>query len=92
MKFRVTPMRDRGVRFPTKELKNRESFVGELVLYETPDDQTGRSVRIAALHGENQAALDLLRPLRNVEITGAAPLALTLAGFERIQTRGVRSM
>lgn len=31
MKFRVTLMRDRGVRIPTKELGNRESFVGELL-------------------------------------------------------------
>lgn len=80
-------MRDRGVRFPTKELRNRESFVGELVIYESTDDQTGRSVRIAALHGANQTSLDMLPPLRNVEITGAAPLAFTLAGFERIQGR-----
>ncbi len=80
-------MRDRGVRIRTKELANRESFVGELVIYEGRDGETGCSVRIATLHGENQTSLDLLTALRNVEITGAAPLASTLAGFERIQGR-----
>lgn len=85
MKFRVTPMRDRGVRIPVRELANQQSYLGELVIYESRDDETGRSIRIAALHGENRTSLDLLPPLRNVEITGAAPLAFTLAGFERIQ-------
>jgi len=80
-------MRDRGVRIPMKELANRDSYLGELVIYESTDEQTGRSVRIAALHGENQTSLDVLPPLRNVEITGAAPLAFTLSGFERIQGR-----
>lgn len=61
--------------------------MASLVIYEMTDNQTGRSVRIAALHGGNQSSIDLLRPLRNVEITGAAPLAFTLAGFECIQTR-----
>jgi len=28
MKFRVTPMRDRGVRIPTKELGNKYSVLG----------------------------------------------------------------
>ena len=80
-------MRDRGVRIPTKELASQQSYLGELVIYEGRDDETGRSVPIAALHGENQTSLDLLPPLRNVEITGAAPRAFTLAGFERIRTR-----
>jgi len=78
-------MRDRGVRIPVRELANQQSYLGELVIYESRDDETGRSIRIAALHGENRTSLDLLPPLRNVEITGAAPLAFTLAGFERIQ-------
>ncbi len=80
-------MRDRGVRIPTKELANQRSYLGELVIYESPDEQSGRSIRIAALHGENQTSLELLPRLMNVEITGAAPLASTLSGFERIQGR-----
>ena len=57
------------------------------MIYESRDEESGRSIRIAALHGANQTSLDMLPPLRNVEITGAAPLAVTLAGFERIQGR-----
>lgn len=87
MRFRVIPMRDRGVRMPLRELANQESFVGELVIYECVDEPSKHTLRVAALHGANQTSLDILPPLYDVAIVGMAPLAFSLRGYERIEGR-----
>ena len=87
MKFRVTLMRDRGARIPVKELANREAVIGDLLIYQTPDEQSGRMVHVAALHGSNQTSLDLLPLLYDVQIDGMAPSAFGLRGFERHEGR-----
>jgi len=87
MQFRVTRMRDRGVRISIKELANQESLVGDLVIYESVEESSKHTVRVAALHGANQTSLDMLPPLYDVAIVGMAPLAFSLRGYERIAGR-----
>lgn len=82
MRFKVYPLRYRGRRLAWRDVINGPSYVGDLRTHEmTAGDER---FLVASLFPDDPASDDRLPPLYEPVLTGMAPLAMWLRGFERI--------
>jgi hypothetical protein len=87
MQFRVTRLRLKGVRLPSKSWSNAPSVVGELSTYSIQDDLTAEWVNKAVVHESSRALEPMIPELIHVELAYIANQAMVLKGYERQEGR-----
>jgi hypothetical protein len=85
VQFSVTRLRIRGVRLPERAWSRQPCVTGDLRTFRIKDALTGEYVERAVVSSPGSQA-PLLPELTDFRLVAAAPLALLLRGFERVDT------
>jgi hypothetical protein len=86
MEFSVIAVYDRGRRRSEQEPQDQVPVVGDLRTYWMPETH-GEPARLWASFVHGSECKDLLKPLLEPRLTGSAPLAFALEGFEALDTK-----
>lgn len=81
-------MRREGHRLPWREVRNSQSHVGDLISHTV--EAGGERYRVLTLRPTDPMAPKLVAELYEPVLTGFAPLAFRLRGFERVDGKGGR--
>jgi hypothetical protein len=86
MKFKVFLLRRRGRRLPWREVQNGPYYVGDLIA--RTQDFGRKRYHVAALRPADPLGQSMIPELYEPVLSGFAPLALRLRGFERVEGLG----